>query len=224
MLPKHFRTGSISLLIGLGINLVLCGVIAFCSNASLSAQGWLTTLDIGRTEIEPHRAWLFWRLDKPGMTAMSFTPTRYPVEASESYDENGYEFSPDLLPTWSRIDHYSRPTPNPIHGIFVHSVGWPWRSLSALEINNKAVIDSEDGGVMYSSDAGPLIPLRPVWSGMFGNTFLFGFSLWGLVFLRSIIKGRLDLDTSIPVTYRFEESRQRIQNKSDETPGHKKAA
>ena len=77
---------------------------------------------------------------------------------------------------------------------------------------------------MYSSDAGPMIPLRPVWSGMFGNTFVFGFSLWGLVALRSFIKGRMEQYKSIPVTYSFEESRQRIQNKSDETPCHKKAA
>lgn len=224
MLLIHFRKGLKFLLIGLGVNLVLCGVITICSNVNLSAQGWQTTLTIGRTEYEPHRAWLFWRLDKPGMTAMSFTPTRYPVEAPERYDENGYEFRPDLLPSWSRIDRYSRPTPSPIHGIFVQSVGWPWRSLSALEINNKAVIDSEDGGVMYSSDAGPLIPLRPVWSGMFGNTFMFGFSLWGLVALRSFIKGRMDLDKSIPVTYSFGESRQRIHSESVESSELKKAA
>ena len=77
---------------------------------------------------------------------------------------------------------------------------------------------------MYSSDAGPLIPLRPVWRGMFGNTFLFGFSLWGLIALRSIIKGRLDLDKSIPATYSFGESRQRIHCESDESPDLKKAA
>lgn len=224
MLLIHFRKGLKFLLIGLGINIVLCGVIAIRSNVTLSAQGWQTTLTIGRTEYEPHRAWLFWRLDKPGMTAMSFTPTRYPAEAPERYDENGYEFRPDLLPSWSRIDRYSRPTPSPIHGIFVQSVGWPWRSLSALEINNKAVIDSEDGGVMYSSDAGPLIPLRPIWSGMFGNTFVFGFSLWCLLALRSFIKGRMDLDKSIPVTYSFGESRQRIHSESNESPNLKKAA
>ncbi len=77
---------------------------------------------------------------------------------------------------------------------------------------------------MYSSDAGPLIPLRPVWSGMFGNTFMFGLTLWGLVALRSIIKGRLDLDKSIPATYSFGESRQRIHSESVESSELKKAA
>ena len=224
MLPKHFRKISIIILIGLGINLVLCGVIAIRSNINLSARGWQTTLDIGRTEYEPHRAWLFWRLDKPGMTAMSFTPTRYPAEAPERYDENGYEYRPDLLPDWLRIDRFERPTSIPIHGIFTQAIGWPWRSFSALAINNKAVIDSEDGGVMYSSDAGPLIPLHPVWGGLFGNTFVFSLSLWGLLTLRIFIKGRMEQCESIPVTYSFEESRQRTQNKSDESSDRVKAA
>lgn len=224
MLTIHFRKGLKFLLIGLGINIVICGVIAIRSNINLSVRGWQTTLDIGRTEYEPHRAWLFWRLDKPGMTAMSFTPTRYPAEAPERYDENGYEYRLDLLPGWLRIDRFERPTSIPIHGIFTQAIGWPWRSFSALEINNKAVIDSENGGVMYSSDAGPLIPLHPVWSGLFGNTFLFGFSLWGLVALRSFIKGRMDLDKSIPVSYSFGESRQRIHSESVESSKLKKAA
>lgn len=224
MLPKYFRKVLCFLLIGLAINIVLCGVIAIRSNMSLSTQSWHTTVELGRTAYEPHSAWLFWRLDKPGLTALSFTPTHYPVQTPERYDENGYHFRPDLLPAWSRIDHYPRPTPSPIHGIFTESVGWPWRSLAALEINNKAVIDLDDGVVMYSSGVRRVIPLRPVWSGMFGNTFVFGFSLWGLLALRSFINGRMDLDNSIPDTYSFEESRQRIQHENEESPDQKKAA
>ncbi len=56
MINKHFRKGLKFLLIGLGLNIVICGVITIRSNVSLSAQGWHTTLKIGRTEQEPHRA------------------------------------------------------------------------------------------------------------------------------------------------------------------------
>lgn len=177
----------------------------FDSSASQTTASW-SGRSAGLTGESSDRRWELWRLvsfDSPGSTAWFSLRQRYPFEWSAHHTSSTKPSPTELAPAWGQFDQVAWSCPAADFEDYryqwgheyriLYSFGWAWRCLWTEAIWDEAQkIAICDGGldvllrpytVTPLSTHPRLLPIRPLWLGLIGNTFLYALILWLTVWL-----------------------------------------